>query len=96
MYVVHVTFTIHNGQMAQFLPLMTANARASLDSEPGCLQFDVCTDPQDPNAIVLYEVYTDADAFQAHLNAQHFLDFDAATASLIEAKSVRILTRITP
>ena len=51
---------------------MTANAEASVRDEPGCLRFDVCSVEGDENRFVLYELYTDADAFAAHKAAPHF------------------------
>ncbi|MEL6701373.1 MAG: antibiotic biosynthesis monooxygenase, partial [Pseudomonadota bacterium] len=63
MYAVTVTFQIKPGQMAAFMPLMQANARTSLAAEPECHQFDIATDPARPDEVFLYELYTDAAAF---------------------------------
>lgn len=87
-YVVTVTFGIKPGQMAAFMPLMRDNADTSRADEPGCLQFDVCTDAAQPDTVFLYEVYTDRAAFDAHLQARHFLTFDAAVADMIATKAV--------
>lgn len=88
-FVVTVTFEIAAGQMAAFLPLMQENASTSVMAEPGCLQFDVCCDPGRPDAVFLYEVYIDAAAFDAHLQAPHFKAFDAATGDMITSKTVQ-------
>ncbi len=95
MYVVLVTFDVKPEAWEAFLPLMAENARASLHAEPGCLQFDVCRDPDAPR-VVLYEVYTDRAAFDAHLATAHFKAFDAAVAPMIAAKQVALLTRLVP
>jgi quinol monooxygenase YgiN len=94
MYVVTVEFRITAGEMDRFLPMMRDNARASLAEEEGCQVFDVCRDPADPDAVFLYEVYTDEAAFQAHLASPHFKRFDAAAAALVADKQVRILNRL--
>lgn len=73
----------------RFMALMLANAEASLRDEPGCRQFDVCIDPADPERLMLYEVYDDDAAFEAHLAAPHFKTFDSETAGLIRRKDVR-------
>lgn len=91
MHVVCVTFDIHPGKMAEFLPLMHAQAHNSLTREPGCHRFDVCT-ADNGRAVFLYELYTDKDAFQEHLASAHFKAFDAATADLIAAKTVQTYT----
>lgn len=89
MFAVVVTFNIKDGCMHDFLPLMAANAAASLSQEPDCLQFDVCTDPDRPDEVFLYETYNDQDAFQAHLASPHFREFDAAVSNMIAAKTVK-------
>lgn len=72
------------------MALIMENARRSLAEEPGCLRFDVCIDNAAPENLMLYEVYTDAAAFDAHLQSGHFRRFDTETASIIAAKKVRI------
>jgi quinol monooxygenase YgiN len=93
MYAVTVTFTLHPGTAADFLPLMTANARTSLQEEPGCGQFDICLG-EDPDTVFLYEIYDDRAAFEAHLESAHFKSFDAAVAGMIAAKDVRLFTEV--
>ncbi|WP_323764477.1 putative quinol monooxygenase [Marinovum sp.] len=93
MYAVTVTFTLRAGTRDAFLPLMQANARASLEQEPGCRQFDVCSNGDD--VIFLYELYDDADAFQTHLQSTHFKSFDAEVAGMIADKSVATFTQVT-
>lgn len=96
MYVVSVELTICAGAMDRFVPLMRENAAASLRDEPGCLQFDVVRCEAAPNLILLWEVYTDAAAFAAHLKTPHFLAFDAAVADMVAAKTVRTGPRLHP
>lgn len=94
MYVVTVTFALRADAMQSFLPLMLGNARQSLADERGCQVFDVCTDPDNPRAIFLYEVYDDRDAFAALVASGHFKTFDRASAPMVETKSVRIFERV--
>jgi quinol monooxygenase YgiN len=93
-YVVTVEFIVKTGHAAEFLPAMTENARASRECEPGCRQFDVCADPNDPHVIFLYELYDDRAAFDAHLATAHFKAFDARVAPWVERKTVRVYTRV--
>ncbi|MGC6453580.1 MAG: putative quinol monooxygenase [Candidatus Puniceispirillaceae bacterium] len=96
MYVIIVDFEIEDGTLGPFLALMTENAAASLRDEPGCRQFDVCQDPDNPGQIFLYELYDDRAAFEAHLGMPHFKSFDAATKDMIRSKTVRAYTRLAP
>ena len=96
MYVVTVEFEIKVEKLDEFRAQMVANARASREREPGCLQFDVCADPAKPERIFLYEVYADRAAFDAHLTTEHFKAFDRTVASWIAAKAVRSYERLPP
>ena len=96
MYVVTVEFKVRPEFLAQFLPEMIANARASATTERGCRQFDVCTDPQDVSRIFLYELYDDRAAFEAHLATAHFKDFDRKTGPWLLSKTASILQRVFP
>ena len=94
MYVVTVKFTVRADCLSDFLLLMMENARASRDLEPGCRQFDVCQSSERRQSIFLYEVYDDAEAFQAHLKTSHFRAFDAATRDMITTKDVAHFRRL--
>jgi len=86
-----VHFRIHPEHIGAFAQAITANAKASLELEPGCLRFDVCRDPQDPALFFLYEIYSDDTAVQAHLAAAHFLRMNEETAEWVESKTVQRL-----
>ena len=87
-YVIIVEFTLNDGALERFMPLMLANAKASLDKEPGCDRFDVLQKAAEPNEIVLYEIYRDRAAFDEHLKSAHFKAFNAETAALIREKRI--------
>jgi quinol monooxygenase YgiN len=72
MFSMMVQMEVRPGRRAEFLAGIAANAEASVRDEPGCLRFDVCSVGSDENRFVLYELYTDADAFAAHKAAPHF------------------------
>lgn len=89
MFVVTVMFQIKPDHIHEFAEAMQANAQFSKDKEEGCYRFDVCKDPDDPNSIFLYELYTDRAAFGLHLESEHFKTFDAMVADWVESKAVK-------
>ena len=91
MFAVLVTFTIKEGRIKDFLPLIKANAAQSLKAERGCHVFEICRDDQD---IVLYEVYDARAAFDAHLASDHFLTFDAQIADMVLDKHIRLFSEV--
>lgn len=75
--------------MENFLHRVLANAATSLAEEVGCRQFDVLRDPARPGEVMLYELYDDPPAFDAHLASAHFRAFDSAVAAAILDKRIR-------
>jgi (4S)-4-hydroxy-5-phosphonooxypentane-2,3-dione isomerase len=96
MFVVVVEFDINHEHVSSFLPLILENAKVSSRCEPGCRQFDVCTDPTRPDSVFLYEVYDDRGAFDAHKASEHFKRFDSAVRAMVERKTVRTFERLEP
>jgi len=88
MYVVTVEFTIDLACWDDFIPLMLENAARSRNDEPGCSQFDVCTDAMRPGLVFLYELYDDAAAFDAHLAATHYQSFAVATQAMVKERVI--------
>jgi quinol monooxygenase YgiN len=74
--------------MRNFRRLIDANAQASVADEPGCRRFDVLAHRRDADRILLYEIYDDRAAFDAHLKTPHFAVFDRDSAPLVADKTV--------
>jgi autoinducer 2-degrading protein len=72
-YVILAPIQIKPERRDAFVAAMIEDARDSVANEPGCLRFDVIQDAGDPNRIWVYEVYTDAEAFDAHTKTPHFI-----------------------
>lgn len=94
MFAVVVKLNIHPDKMAVFLPLVRANASASVQNEPDCHQFDVATDPARPGDVFLYELYSDAAGFEYHKTTSHFISFDRETADMIADKDVATYAKV--
>ena len=63
------TIEIVPGRRDEFLPLLRAHRARCLKDEPGTVQFDVLLPHEGDTRVVIYEVYRDEAAFDAHLNA---------------------------
>jgi len=84
-----VEYDIVPGQIDNFLAALKENGAASV-KEPGCHEFNVSVSQKDPNHVLIYEVYNDAAAAEAHTATDHFKKYKAATAGMTtkrEAKS---------
>ena len=94
MFVVTVDFLIKQDHVSSFVEAMKKQAYNSLYNEDGCLQFDVCQDPDDKRRIFLYEVYKDKDAFDVHLKTDHFHEFNKTVSPWTASKSDQRWVRI--
>lgn len=84
-HVIIVEFRARPDRVDDFARLLERHSRISLEEE-GCLVFDVNRDPADPQSFVLYEVYRDEAAHQAHRQTEHFQRFFAAAPDLVERR----------
>lgn len=86
----------HADTREQFLKLALDNAQATRDLEPGCLQFDVVSDPDDPDRIMFYEVYRDKAAFEKHQQSAHFKDYLERAVPLLASRERAFFKRLAP
>ena len=60
------TVEIASGRVNEFLPLLMAHRARCLKDESGTLNFEVLMPHDDNTKVMLYEVYQDEAAFDAH------------------------------
>jgi quinol monooxygenase YgiN len=75
-----------------FMAEVMANARAAR-AEPGCRQFEVLVDKDDPTRLMLYEIYADEAAFEAHQQTPHFKHYLANAVPLLAARERAFMRR---
>jgi autoinducer 2-degrading protein len=90
-----VHLTIQPENVESFLPLVLQNAAASR-SEPGCRQFDVLVDPQDRTRIMLFEIYDNEAAFDAHQQSRHFQAYLTEAVPLLASRERFFWQRLSP
>ncbi len=83
MFSMVVSMEVRPESREEFLAGMTANAEASVRDEPGCLRFDICAVAADENRFLLYELYADAAAFEAHKATPHFAQWRTVAAEVV-------------
>jgi len=88
-----VEYDIVPGQVDNFLAALKENGAASV-KEPGCREFDIAVSQKDPNHVLIFEVYNDAAAAQAHRETDHFKKYAATTKDMIAKREVRSFSSI--
>ncbi len=92
-YINAVDLDIVPSERDKFLEAIAEDAGATI-KEPGCLQFDVLMQANDPYHLFLYEVYESEAAFRAHRETDHFKKYAATTASMVAKRVTRPMTAI--
>ena len=88
MFVIVAELRIKSDQLTAFLDLIKKQAETSVEHEDGCHQFDVCQAEENPNEVVLYEVYSDASAFEEHTQTDRFASFFQNVGPMLESEPV--------
>jgi (4S)-4-hydroxy-5-phosphonooxypentane-2,3-dione isomerase len=86
MFSLVVQMEVRPGRREEFLAGMVANAESSVRDEPGCLRFDVCSVDGDDHRFLLYELYADAAAFEAHKASPHFAQWRTVAEQVVESQ----------
>jgi autoinducer 2-degrading protein len=83
--VLQVNIRIKPENVDAFMSKVIENGRAAR-SEPGCRQFEVLVDPDDPTKIMLFEVYDDQKAFEVHQQGAAFKKYLDTAVPLLASR----------
>ena len=92
MFVLQVNIRIKQESVEAFMKKALENAKEARQ-EPGCKQFDVLVDPKDSARVMLYEVYNDEQAFEAHQQTAHFKKYVAEAVPLLASRERQVWKR---
>ena len=92
MFVLVVNIRIKPENVERWMPTALENARAAR-KEPGCRQFEVLVDPNDKAKVMLFEVYDDEKAFEAHQQTPHFKKYLAEAVPLLASRERQVWKR---
>ena len=62
--------------------LAARKVMAATREEPGCLEYTIAADVDDPARFVIVEKWASADALESHFETPHMAEFQAAMAGL--------------
>jgi len=70
-------------RIAELLQELAVHSR----KEPGCRFYQPCRDPENPQAFLIFEIYDDEAALDAHASSDHFQRLAAGEAfALLESR----------
>jgi (4S)-4-hydroxy-5-phosphonooxypentane-2,3-dione isomerase len=94
-FVLAVNVRIKPENVERFMAALLSNAREARE-EPGCRRFEVLVDTSDPTKLLLFEVYDDEKAFEAHQQTPHFKKYLAEAVPLLASRERQVLKRALP
>ncbi|MEW6690389.1 MAG: putative quinol monooxygenase [Pseudomonadota bacterium] len=83
--VLSVQIRIKPENVDRWMKMVLENASAAR-KEPGCRQFEVLVDSEDRAQVMLFEVYDDDKAFEAHQQTPHFKKYLAEAVPLLASR----------
>ncbi len=89
MYVNLVSINIKPEHKKAFMAAMIENARDSMKNEPGCLRFDIVELKDNPNQLILYEIYITEKSLDDHRNYPHFIKWRDTVKDMFASERTR-------
>jgi quinol monooxygenase YgiN len=83
---------IHSAQLESFKAALKEGIETAVRVEPGVLALYAVSEKDNPAHIMVFEMYTDADAYKAHLETPHFKKYKAATQEMV--KSIKLVETV--
>jgi autoinducer 2-degrading protein len=92
LYINAVDIDVVPGQLENYLAAIREVGAASIKTEPGCSEFDIAVSQKDPNHLLIFEVYDNAAAFEAHLKTGHYKKYAATAKDIVAKREVHSLS----
>ena len=72
-------------QLENYKAILKEEIEASVRVEPGVLTLYAVSEKENPNHIVILEIYASTDAYKSHVQTPHFLKYKNATKDMVKS-----------
>ena len=96
MHVVVVFQEVERERQDAMREALVAYAQTCIEREEGCRRYDVCLDPVETGAFLLFQVYDDEAAYLAHREMPHYAQFRTLTDPWTRSRRVLTYRALTP
>ena len=83
---------IDPAQLESYKAAVKEEIETSVRVEPGVLALYAVSEKDNPAHIIVFEMYTEADAYKAHLETPHFKKYKATTQKMV--KSLKLVETV--
>ena len=84
-YVQTAEIEIDPSQLDAYKAAVSEHAETAIRKEPGVLVLYAVSEKNNPTSIRVFEVYANAEAYRAHLEAPHFKKYKAVTEKMVKS-----------
>ena len=88
-----VELDIVPAEFDKYMAAIKENGAAAV-KEPGCREFNITVSQKDPHHVLLFEVYDNAAALDAHRTTEHFKKYQAATKDMVAKRNVQVYSSV--
>lgn len=76
---------IDSGQLENYKTALKIHAETAVRAEPGVLTLYAVYEKDHPTHVTVFEIYANAEAYQAHLKTAHFIQYKASTKDMVKS-----------
>ena len=84
-YVQVAEIEINPSALEDYRAAVKEHIEAAIRVEPGVLVLYAVSEKDNPTRVRVFEIYRDADAYRAHLEAPHFKKYKATTEKMVKS-----------
>ena len=76
---------IDSAQLEKYKAAVKLHAETAMRVEPGVLTLYAVYEKDHPTHVTVFEIYANADAYQAHLKTPHFIQYKTSTKDMVKS-----------
>lgn len=88
--------TVDSTRLDEYNAFLKEEIEASMRLEPGVLTLYAVSETNNPNKVVILEIYADEEAYQKHIKTPHFLKYKEGTLDMVKSLELIDTTPLIP
>ena len=88
--------TVDSTRLGEYNVFLKEEIEASMHLEPDVLTLYAVSEKDNPNKLVILEIYADEEAYQKHIKTPHFLKYKKGTLDMVQSLELIDATPLIP
>lgn len=85
LYVRIARIVVDSSQLENYKAALKLGVETAVRVEPGVISLQAVYDEKAPTRVTVFEVYADKEAYQSHIQTQHFKKYKETTQSMVKS-----------